>query len=262
MDERTPPPWLPLLRRLTESSPYWGVWKNADAALGGQGDIDSVSAPIDRGTLLKEFAVWAGGNKFSPVFVCPHLPGSLLAVAIRDRRELVELQLCEKAIFRGSTLFQAADLRPLMVMDERGFRRLRPGAEGLLLLFHNGMTRGGRPAPRALQRKNIVDLLRQDTEGMEAASVLFRATRKWASRLAEAVLDGEWDRRSAVLVEFWAAVRGFGEPWLLASRATYQLTGGRYCPLLPILRRGRRLQGDVEAFISKAKKRHDWQEVR
>ena len=42
---RRPPPWLPLLRRLTELSPAWGVWKNADRAIAGYGDIDSISSP-------------------------------------------------------------------------------------------------------------------------------------------------------------------------------------------------------------------------
>jgi hypothetical protein len=35
--------WLPLLRRLTEVSESWAVWKNVDRALVGQGDVDSIA---------------------------------------------------------------------------------------------------------------------------------------------------------------------------------------------------------------------------
>jgi hypothetical protein len=255
---RQPPPWLGLLQRLTEISPCWGVWKNADSALAGKGDIDSVSPRRDREALLREFRGWAVENRFAPIFTCAHLPGSVLAVALRDRSELVELQLCEQAMFRGSTLFEAADLVRLMSMDKRGFRRLRPGAEGLLLLLHNGMRHGGRPAYRSLHDKGIIRLLQSDRTGVEAATYLFGAARESAYRLATAVLRGGWDRPSAIAVEVWAASRSLGNPRLLALRAVYQLTGGRYCPMLPILRRGRKLEGDVDEWLSRAKSSHRW----
>ena len=252
---RQPPPWVPLLRRLTEVSSDWGVWKNADRAIDGFGDIDSISPAVDRDALLDEFSQWASTNRMEPQFVCRHLPGSVLGVAVREREELVELQLCEQAMFRGSTLFTARDVGPMMVMDHRGFRRLRPGSEGLLLLFHNAMNRGGRPSLHGEKVDRLMELMRVDREGMEAATSLFGSVQKHAERLASAALDGGWARTSALRVEAWAMARGLKDPRLLAARATYRV-GDRRCPLLPVLRRGRRLHGDVDAFLERAAHTH------
>jgi hypothetical protein len=259
---RSPPPWPPLLRRLTALSPDWAVWKNADRAIAGFGDIDSVSPRKDREALLNEFARWAGRSGLGPMFVCQHLPGSVLAVAVRDRRELVELQLCERAVFRGSTLFTAPDLRSLTIMDPRGFRRLRPGSEGLLLLFHNGMKSGGRPALDGEKAKRLLELMRQDPEGVEEGLDLFGPVRKQARRLASRAVGGGWDRGSALTVEVWAGLRGFRDPRLLAARAInrYQWKNRRYCSLLPVLRRGRRLTGDVDAWLEATSRRHSVRE--
>jgi hypothetical protein len=250
-----PPPWVPLLRRLTEISPVWGVWKNADAAISGKGDIDSISPPADRSNMVEAFREWARDHDFRPVFICHHLPGSVVSVALRGERELVELQLCERAMYRGSTLFQVEDLAPMMVMDRRGFRRLREGSEGLLLLFHNGLRWGGRPAMEAIERKDLPDMMRRDPEGMEAATSVFGPRRGAALRLARAVLDARWDRRAALEVEAWAVARGPSEPRLWLSRATYRMRGGR-CPLLPVLRSGRRIPGDVGGWLERAELAH------
>jgi hypothetical protein len=191
-----------------------------------------------------------------PVFVCRHLPGSVLGVALRDRRELVELQLCERAMFRGSTLFTAKDVAPLMMMDGRGFRRLRPGAEGFLLLFHNAMGRGGRPRLDGRKAARLLRLMREDPEGMEAATEVFGSVREDARRVALAALDRAWDRRSALHVELWAIARGLRNIRSFAARGVYSLSGGRYCALLPVLRRGRRLDGDIDAWLRRAVRTH------
>jgi hypothetical protein len=251
-----PPPWLPLLRRLSETSYGWGVWKNADRAITISGDIDSVSPPSDTRALLGEFFSWASTNNLGPVFTCRHLPGSVLGVAIRDRRELVELQLCERAMFRGSTLFTARDVASLMMMDTRGFRRLRPGAEGLLLLFHNAMGRGGRPLLHGWKVDRLLRLMKDDPDGMEAATEVFGSVREEARRVARAALDGGWDRRSALQIELWAIARGLRDVRSFAARGIYSLSGGRYCALLPVLRRGRRLDGDVDAWLERANRTH------
>lgn len=251
-----PPPWVPLLRRLTEISPSWGVWKNADAAISGKGDIDSISLPADRLAILEDFRGWASAQGYQPLFICHHLPGSVLGVAVRGERELVELQLCEQAMYRGAVLFGAEDLAPMMLMDPRGFRRLRPGSEALLLLFHNGLRWGGRAAMETIQRKGLHDAMRQDLEGMDAATRVFGPRRPAALRLARAVLDGGWDRPAALAVETWVSVRGLAAPRLWLSRATYRMKGDRYCPLLPVLRGGRRIPGDVPSWLERAERAH------
>lgn len=253
---RQPPPWVPLLRRLTELSPAWGVWKNADRAITVSGDIDSVSLPADRDLLLREFSRWASAHEMGPVFTCHHLPGSVLGVALRDRRELVELQLCERAVFRGSTLFTARELGPLMIMDHRGFRRLRPGSEGLLLLFHNALRRGGRASTDGAKAHRLLELMREDPDGMEAATAIFGPRRHDARRVAVAALEDSWDQGSALRVETWAVARGIQDIPLVLARAVYRTRGGRYCPLLPVLRRGRMLQTDADAWLKRAIRTH------
>ena len=240
---RRPPPWVPLLRRLTELSPTWAVWKNADRAISISGDIDSVSPPADRAVLLQEFFRWASVNGMGPVFACHHLPGSVLGVALRDRRELVELQLCERAVFRGSTLFTARELVPLMMMDPREFRRLRPGSEGLLLLFHNALRRGGRASTHGEKAHRLLELMRRIPEGMEAATAIFGPVREDARRVAVGALGDSWDRKSALRVEAWALARGIRDVPLLLTRAVYRARSERYCPLLPVLRRGKKARG-------------------
>ena len=233
----------------------WGVWKNADAAIAGHGDIDSISPRDDRDFIVDEFRRWATTHRMEPIFTCSHLPGSYLAVAVRGR-ELVELQLIEQAMFRGSTLFEAHDLAPMMTMDPRGFRRLRPGAEALFVLFHNALRWGGRPLPDGLQRKPLVEMMRGDLEGMQAGSRVFGSAGDAALTLATAVLEGGWDRSAALHVETWAGVRGLRNPGLWLSRARYKISGGRYCPMLPILRRGRRIDGDLDGWIERNRRSH------
>lgn len=251
----SPPPWVPLLQELTGLSPLWGVWKNADAAIAGQGDIDSSSPREDRDLLAGAFRRWAAEHGMGPVFMCSHLPGSYLAVAVRGR-ELVELQLNERAMFRGATLFTASDLRPMMMMDERGFRRLRPGSEACLLLFHIGMRWGGRMTPEGLERKPIVQMMRDDPEGMRSATAVFGPAREAALAVATAVTSGGWNRAAALRVETSVGVRALRDPAFLFSWARYHVSGERYCPMLPVLRSGRRLSGDIDAWLEETRRSH------
>jgi hypothetical protein len=252
---RPRPPWVPLLKRLTEISLGWGVWKNADQAISVSGDIDSISPPVDRPALLREFLRWAAENDMAPTFLCGHLPGSVLGVAVRGR-ELVELQLCEQAVFRGARLFTAEDVRGLMMMDPRGFRRLRPGSEGLLLLFFNAMMHGGRLSLQGHKSERLLGLMRDDPEGLDAATSVFRSAQEPARRLAAAVLDGSWDRRSAVHLEMWAMTRALSDPPFLAARVAFRVFGDQYCPLLPVLRRGRIVNDDLDAWIPRVRRTH------
>jgi hypothetical protein len=158
-------------------------------------------------------------------------------------------------MFRGSKLFTADDLESMMETDPRGFRRLRPGSEGLLLLFYNSMKRGGRPSFISEKAARSVNLMRGDPEGVALATRLFGSVQKHASRLAEAALDGSWERASALRVEIWAAAQGLKDPSMLLARATYRFGESR-CPLLPVLRRGRRVPGDVDAYLTRVARTH------
>src|SRR3954470_21037812 len=74
--------WLSLLRRLTELSPSWAVWKKVDSALTRGGDIDSI-APLESWPHIeREFVLWAKRSGLGPVIVCPHVPYLLHLIAL------------------------------------------------------------------------------------------------------------------------------------------------------------------------------------
>lgn len=65
--------WLPLLRRLTEAYPGWALLKNADSALLGTGDVDSLAAVRDWRGIAGEFGAWAREQGLGPVLACQHV---------------------------------------------------------------------------------------------------------------------------------------------------------------------------------------------
>ena len=76
---------------------------------------------------------WAASQGLGPVVVCRHVPGSLVLVALDPSGgPFAQLDMRGSARLRGAPAFVAEALEPHMVMDPRGFRRLRPGVEGLL----------------------------------------------------------------------------------------------------------------------------------
>jgi hypothetical protein len=249
-----PPPWVPLLRRLTANSERWGVWKNVDRAIAGHGDIDSVSPESDRALIADEFRAWASTNGLLPVVECPHLPGSYLLVAVGQAPSLIELQLCETALWRSAPLFGADDLMPMMTMDERGFRQLRRGSEGLLLLIHNVLRRGGAMDGLALSHKGIVKMLRDDPQGLEMAARIFSSEQEAALGLARAASAGDWNRRLAVRLELWAARRAAMHPRLALARIRYRM--GQTCPVTTALSRGRRIPDEPDGWLQHVAQSH------
>src|SRR5690348_6095282 len=99
--------WLPLLRRLTEVSPLWAVWKNVDSALTRGGDIDSV-APLESWRVIEqEFVLWSKRFGLGPVVVCPHVPYLLHLIALDPtERKFFELDVNRRKVFLGSTMFR------------------------------------------------------------------------------------------------------------------------------------------------------------
>ena len=150
--------WLSLLRELTATTPDWFTMKGIESALHGVGDVDSI-APVDCWPLVIDtFHRWAAREELGPVVVCPHAPFLVHLVAVEWLRpEIFELDVNSRKIFFGSTIFRPRDVASMTVMDQRGFRRLRPGAEGVLKLIQNGSTRDGRPWVLDLNAKGVVD---------------------------------------------------------------------------------------------------------
>ena len=248
--------WLPLLRRLTEISPLWAVWKNVDSALTLGGDIDSI-APLETWPLIEqEFVCWSELFGLGPVIVCPHVPYLLHLISLDPtERKFFELDVNCRKVFLGSTLFRPLDLHEMLQMDERGFRRLRPGAEGVLKLVQNGMRRGGKPDWNGIRQKKIAELMRGDPVGVRQAAKLFRRGEGAILEGVERVLRNEWSRDAMRSVEFNSVARSLAEPWNLAKRAWFRVIR-KHCPVLQLVFSDRKVPQDREGWIAGVARSH------
>jgi hypothetical protein len=244
--------WLPFLRRVTESFPRWAVWKNVESALHGHGDVDSLAPPSDWRGIESAWREWVRAEGLGPAIVCPHVPQGPHFVALDGSPWIVQFDVKVRGTFRGSTLIDVEELLALAEMDARGFRRIRPGAEGVLKLLYNGMTRGARPLPEGLAGKRVTELLRQDPDGARlAAERLLGPARRPLLRAVDALLAGEWDRRSLLAVSAWTAVRALAEPHVAASRVWFAAVLKPRCPVLRVIRRhDRRVPADLDGWIA------------
>lgn len=250
--------WIVLLRRLTNVSSTWLVWKNVESALEGVGDIDSAAAMSDWPLVEEQFFRWAHEFDLEPAIACRHIPGGLNLVAMPSwSKSFLELSVKENKIFRGSTLFVLADLLELAEMDARGFRRLRKGSEGLFKLVLNGSRWGGRENPDGLKRKNVAELLAIDSQGMRQAAKLFGPARGAVLALASRVISGEWNRRAMLFVEICALGRGIEHPITLARRAWFRTATTRRCPIVrSLLFDERRIPTDRRAWLDEVARNH------
>jgi hypothetical protein len=249
--------WLPLLRRLTEASPRWGIWKNVDAALNGSGDIDSTAPKTDWEMIEGEFVAWARSNGFSPVSACRHVPGVLFLIALdRDTREIYELDVHARKYFRGWTMFRPKDLAGVMEIDKRGFRRVCAGTEAMILLVQNGTKWGGRPNPGGLAAKDVVDKLKTDPAGLKDAARLFAPATDAAHRAALEASHGRWDRRAMMMVETRSVAGAIVHPNIAATRVWSRYVKSR-CPILRVLfQDDRRVPEDLEGWLAEVAEHH------
>jgi len=167
------------------------------------------------------------------------------------------LDVKERGTFRGSTLIDAWDLQRLSEMDPRGFRRVRPGAEGVIKLCMNGMQRGGQPNPEGLRVKRVAQLLSSDPEGVDAAAELLGPAADALRRGARAVVDGGWDQRAMRMVDAWSLARSVAEPRVALSRLWFLYYQAARCPVVSLIRDGdRRVPDDRDAWLREIAKDH------
>jgi len=159
--------------------------------------------------------------------------------------------------WRGGTLFRAEQLEPLFELDERGFRRLRPGAEAVILFTQNGTRWGGRPNPhgeRIVAR--VPALVERDPLGVEAAARAFGLPSGALERGLRARLEGRWDRAAMLRLEAAMLARAFGAPSIMLSRWRAKKVK-RDCPLLEaIFTRHRTIEGDPRAWFDSVERAH------
>jgi hypothetical protein len=211
--------WLRLLRRATEGSSPRGVYKNADAGLAGAGDVDFLAPEGDWDALELDFLSWARAEGLGSVIACRHMPGALFLIALRRGEAWLQLDVRARITWRGATLLEPERAAQLMETDGRGFRRLRPGAEGVVKLVVSGVAPGGRPKPRGLAKERVRELLASDPEGARAAAGAFGVAAPAVRRGAAAAASGGWDGRAMAAVEVWALARAPAAPATLMGQA-------------------------------------------
>jgi hypothetical protein len=251
--------WMRLLRTLTAASVSWTVWKNADAGLSGEGDVDFLAPAEDWDLIEHEFLRWARDVGLGPVIVCRHLPGALFLAALpAGPGRWLQLDVRAYVTFRGALLLRPVEAASASLgeMDERGFRRLRPGVEGLVKLVVSGVGPGGRPKPRGLAKEGVVELLQRDPAGMEAGTRLFDPFDGVALRGARAASIGGWDRAAMAALEASALVRALARPPVLAGQALGR-RAKRVCVLLRTgIRAGRMVPEPRSAWLEEVAGSH------
>jgi hypothetical protein len=249
--------YLPLLRSLTERLPLWGIWKNVDRAFAGHGDIDSAAPRSDWPSIESEFRRWAADHGLGPVAACHHIRGVLFLIALDpSRRTFFELDVNARKYFRGAVLFRSEQLRALAEVERRGFRRLRPGAEGLILVTQNGMRWGGRSAVGEKAREGL-ELIRTDLDGADrAARTFFGSAAPQVMNVVDAGLEGAWDRRAAAVVEARAVLTAVQHPLILAGRFLARRLKKHDTLLRSIFVEDRKLPEDLKGWIERVARRH------
>lgn len=251
--------WLTLVRRLTERYPRWAVWKNIDSAFAGTGDVDSFAPPGDWPSIQETFRHWADESGLGPVIICRHIPQGPHFIALQDTSEyIVQLDVKERGTFRGSTLIDAWSLLPLSEMDAQGFRRVRPGVEGVIKLCMNGVRKGGRRNLEGLESKGVARLLASDPEGVALGARLLGPAAGALCLGARAVVEGGWDRRAMTTVEAWSLLRGLAEPTVAASRMWFLKVEAKRCPIVRLIREhDRRVPADRARWLSVVAATHE-----
>lgn len=247
---RAGPSRLPLLRRLSAVDPGWCVWKNADEAVAGIGDVDSAAPRSAWPALRDDFRAWAVAARATPAIVCTHAPGTLVLVARvpDDARRLLQVDVYA----RVARTVDAAELAPVTELDARGFRRLRRGAEGLFALL--AQTR--RPARPPAGLEQIRSLLTSDPRGMEDAAALLGAARKPALAGARAVVNGGWSYAAMAELEPVYLAGAVRRPRERLRWLRFRLRDRKRCGVLAALENDRSIPADADGWLAAVASNH------
>lgn len=249
--------WMSLLQQLTEATPDWFTMKGVRSALTGSGDVDSIAPRSAWPVVMETFHRWARQHELGPVVYCPHAPHLVHMVALDPADPLVyEVDVNARKIYWGSTLFRPRDVAPLAIMDPAGYRRLRPGAEGVLKLLQNGSTRGGRCRPQVMEAKGVADLLKADPEGVVRFAGLFGFAAEDAVAAATAVTAGGWDRTAILKSKLSCLARSPREPDAVVARVRFRWQRA-HCPVLVTLLSGGRRVEEPAAWLADVKRDHE-----
>ena len=184
--------------------------------------------------LTRQFRRWAAANRLGPVVVCSHEPYVQHLVALDGPLRLFVLSLSARRVVRGATLFVPETLLTRRTeLDAWGFRRTRPGAEGVILLLDAVAQDGVEPDWPALRARNVAALVARDRTGVrETARLLLGPADRAMVQLAEAVEGGQGpagvDQHAAMVCGPLAV-----EPTVMATWVRHRFTWP--CAVLDVL---------------------------
>lgn len=250
--------WLTLLQEVTRRFPRWVVYKNVESALTGHGDVDSLAPARDWPGIGRVWRDWVADHEMGPAILCRHVPQGPHFVTLSPESDyLVQFDVKLLVTYRGATLMSVDDVADLIEMDERGFRRIRPGVEGVLKLVYNGTLSGGRMNPDGLKTKRVLELLESDPEGVRGAARLFGPAERAVLRATERAIQGDWSRASMVAIEAWASLKSTTEVPLAAGRVWFNQVAKKECPVLQVIREhDRRVPEDRAAWLRRVAETH------
>ena len=249
--------WLDFVRAASAACP--GAAAHGDLAEGfsAEGDVDLLVARGEWPCLEEVFAQWAERHGLMPALSCRHRAGVLVLVAVGPHDVFYEVEARAERFFRGARLFSAEDFGALAIDDPAGFRRLRPGAAGIVKLFPSGLGRLGRPAWRGAKLDRVRRLLAEDRDGAERAAGLLGLAARPARSGAAAVAAGGWNRRAMLAVEAMCAASALLRLPTLVARARFRFGAERDCVILRAVREhGRRIPGDRAGWLAEAAATH------
>jgi hypothetical protein len=222
-----PPDRLGLVRALSAEAPSFALLWAADASVAGSGDLDAAATRADWSAVWQVHKKWALDGNARAVVSCAHVPGLLMMAAIfPDVETFSELDVSDEIFFRARTLFNAEQIATLAIDDRRGFRRVRPGAEGVIVFLMKSLRRGGRPDRGVLGGRGVYEMLDSDPEG---------------ARMAIGLL---------------ALVGALRSPKTVARRAWFRARRRGPCPVAAALEGSRRVPSDVDAWLRAVADRH------
>lgn len=241
------PHWLALARGLSEVAPGWVACKSVGGAPTESSDLPSAAPVEDWDALTEEFRRWAAANRLGPLVVCTHEPHVMHVLALDGPLRFFVLSLKARRVVRGATLFVPETLRPVVELDAWGFRRTRPGAEGVILLLDAVAQDGVEPDWQSLRARNVGGLVSRDRNGVrETARLLLGPVDRAMVQLAEAVEGGRWDRRALSNLQRWCVARSLVEPAIMATWMRHRFI--RPCAVLDAMAAGRRVPGGRQAW--------------
>lgn len=223
--------WQSLAAGATRAHPTFVVWKHGAELVRGRGDLDATAVVDARGALVDVVRSSAAAAGLRAVVTCTHVPGRLVVVAAGGAAgdELAQVDLLERAPLGAGAWFDAEWVARLAFVDERGVRRLHPGAEGLLRLLVD-------PADGEARA-----LVGADPHGLDAAASLLALPRA----LALAAARGSRPARFACAAVATVAAR---------DRAVRRF---RPCVVTDALVAGRRAPEGAAAFLARAAETHE-----